>query len=198
MTVLINMISYLRGKIINKGKGYIIIRASDVGYKAFISPTFYADLNIGQEIEVYTHQHVREDSLDLYGFCGLEELEMFELLLSVSGIGPKSALGVLSIVDVDEIKDSISQGDLGLLIKVSGIGRKTAERVVLELRDKVNALNLVRGANKKAGLVSGDEIDALIALGYSVQQAREALCEVDPKIKDSGDRIREVLRKLGK
>jgi Holliday junction DNA helicase RuvA len=148
---------------------------------------------------MYTHQYVREDALDLFGFRNLEELEMFEMLLSISGVGPKSALGVLSISSVDQIKDSISRGDPALLTKVSGIGRKTAERIVLELREKVSAIeNIKRLETGGKGDARADEIDALMALGYSLQNAREALRLVDPELNDSGDRIREALKGLGR
>lgn len=193
------MISFLQGKILNKGEGFIIIKVSGLGYKTFVNSVFYDELDIGQEVEIYTHQHVREDALDLYGFKSMEELEIFELLLSISGIGPKSALGVLAVAGVGEIKESISRGDSALLIKVSGIGRKTAERVVLELREKISSLTnsgQVRAGD--VGLASGDEIDALMALGYSMPQARDALRGVDSNIKDSGERIKEALRSLGK
>jgi Holliday junction DNA helicase RuvA len=195
------MISFLKGKILNKGAGYVIIRVGDIGYKVFINPVFYADLDIGQEIEVYTHQHVREDALDLFGFRSLEELELFELLLSVSGVGPKSALGVLAIAGVEDIKESIAGGDSTLLTKVSGIGKRTAERVVLELREKILKTRLRQGYGGQAaesGLVVGDEIDALMALGYSMSQARDALRQVDASVKDSGERIKQALKKLGK
>jgi len=189
------MIAYLKGKIINKGQGFIILEANKVGYQVFVNPTQYTELEIGQEIELYTHHHIREDAMDLYGFNTLEDLEMFELLLGISGIGPKSALGVLAISSVTEIRETIAQGDSSLLTKVSGIGKKTAERIVLELREKV--AHLV--SPEQAGtLASSDEIDALMALGYSLQQARETLKKVDPKIKDSGQRIKEALKNLGK
>jgi len=132
------MVSFLRGKILNKGQGYIIVEVNNIGYQVFVNPIMFADFDVGQAVEIYTHQYVREDALDLYGFKSLEELEMFELLLSISGIGPKSALGVLSVASVADIKESISRGDSSLLTKVSGIGRKTAERVVLELREKIS------------------------------------------------------------
>ena len=123
---------------------------------------------------------------------------MFELLLSISGIGPKSALGVLAISSVEDIKESISRGDSALLTKVSGIGRKTAERVVLELREKIGHIKDSGLEDGQGGLVSGDEIDALMALGYSMPQSRDALRNVDPKTKDSGERIKEALKNLGK
>jgi Holliday junction DNA helicase RuvA len=194
------MISFLRGKLINKGKNYIIIEVADIGYQVFISPVMYAELNIGDRLEIYTHHNVREDAETLYGFKNLEELEMFELLLSISGVGPKSALGVLSIAKVDDIKSSIARGDATMLTKVSGIGRKTAERIVLDLRDKVASL----GGSAFGGVSGGDtgsnsdEIDALITLGYSVQQAREALRQVDSKIIKPGERIRGALKILSK
>ena len=189
------MIAYLKGKIINKGQGYIILDAKDVGYQVFVNPTQYTELDIGQEIEFYTHHHIREDAMDLYGFNTLEDLEMFELLLGISGIGPKSALGVLAISSVNEVRETIAQGDSSLLTKVSGIGKKTAERIVLELREKV--AHLV-SPEQAGALASSDEIDALMALGYSLQQAREALKNTDSKIKDSGQRIKEALKNLGK
>ncbi len=191
------MISYLKGKIINKGTGFVVVLVNDLGYQVFVTPLYYADLAAGQEVEFYTHQYVREDALNLYGFKNMGELELFELLLSISGIGPRSALGVLSIASAEDIKESIARGDPALLTKVSGIGRKTAERVVLELREKVGKL---AGSDGKAGsnLGSSDEIDALMALGYSLAQAREALNTVDGKIKESGERIRQALKRLGK
>ena len=191
------MISFLSGKILAKGNNFIILRVGDVGYKIFINAVFLADIKISAEAEIYTHQYVREEALDLYGFKLMEELEMFELLLSISGIGPKSALGVLAVGSVEDIKESISRGDPHLLTKVSGIGRKTAERVVLELREKVPSASSGQ-AGHKGGLVSGDEIDALMALGYSMQQARDALRAVDINIKDSGERIKAALKKLAK
>jgi len=191
------MIAYLKGKILARGQGYVILEAHDVGYKIFLSPPVFAETGINDPAEFYAHQHVREDSLDLFGFRTLEELEFFELLLSVSGIGPKSALGVLSIASTDEIKETISHGDPHLLTKVSGIGKKTAERVVLELRDKIARLPAGDQGGASLG-TSGDEIDALMALGYSLAQAREALRDVDSSIKDSGERIRQALKRLGK
>jgi Holliday junction DNA helicase RuvA len=192
------MIAFLAGKIINKGQGFVILKVNDVGYKIFINSVQYIELDIGQTAELYIHQHVREDALSLYGFKTMEELEMFELLLSITGIGPKSALGVISIASVTELKEYIVQGDPTLLTKVSGIGKKTAERVVLELREKVRCLAGTGTGRTGDVSIKGDEIDALMALGYSMSQAREALGAVNSGVKDSGERIREALKKLGK
>ena len=189
-----------KGALTNSGQGsFVILKVGDIGYKIFINSVFYADFRIGQEAEVYTHQYVREDSLDLYGFRNMEELEMFELLLSVSGIGPKTALGVLSVGSVADIRESIGSGDAHLLTKVSGIGKKTAERAILELREKVGYLeSVIRSGEAGKGIMTGDEIDALMALGYSMSQARDTLRQVDPIIKDSGQRIKEALKRLGR
>lgn len=194
----VKMISFLRGKIINKSLNYVIMDVHDIGYKVFVNSSLISQLAEDELTELYVYQHVKEDILALYGFKNLEELELFELLLSISGIGPKSAIGVLAIASAAEIKNSISTGDPSLLEKVSGIGKKTAERVVLELRDKVGKLRIgEKITGETAGMTANsDEIDALMALGYSLQQAREALRKVDPSIKESGARIKEALKGL--
>ncbi len=191
------MISFLRGKVIYKLKNSFILELNNLGYSVFVSDSFLNEVKIGQELEVFTHQYVKEDIFDLYGFKNLEELEFFELLISISGIGPKSALGVLAMAKLSDIKESIVRGDSNLLTKVSGIGKKTAERVVLELKDKIFKL----GGNydlTNSGNFSGDEIDALVGLGYSWVEAREALNLVDKNIIDSGQKIKEALKKMSK
>ncbi|PLX27625.1 Holliday junction branch migration protein RuvA [Candidatus Parcubacteria bacterium] len=188
------MIAYLKGKIQSKGQGFIILNVGDVGYKVFVNEAVFAEVDINQEIELYTYQHVREDILALFGFFKLEQLEIFEMLLSVSGIGPKSALGVIAVGEVNLIKEAIASGDSSILTKVSGIGKKTAERVVMELKDKMGVIN-ISSVGSTVG-TSADEIDALMALGYSMQQARDALKGVDPKIKDSGERIKMALKNI--
>jgi Holliday junction DNA helicase RuvA len=191
------MISFLRGKVSYKLKNSFILELNNLGYSVFVSDSFLNEVKIGQELEVFTHQYVKEDIFDLYGFKNLEELEFFELLISISGIGPKSALGVLAMAKLADIKESIVRGDSNLLTKVSGIGKKTAERVVLELKDKIFKL----GGNydlTNSGNFSGDEIDALVSLGYSWAEAREALNLVDKNIIDSGQKIKEALKKLSK
>ncbi len=188
------MISYLKGEVIKKGINCIVLNINNVGYKVFVNESFLADLEKGNEIETYTHQHVREDSLDLYGFASEAQLDFFELLISISGIGPKSGLAALAIASVDDLKNTIAQADPSLLTKVSGIGKKTAERVVLELKDKVGTLVSENGSF--SAVVGSDEIDALMALGYSMQQAREALAGIDKDITDSGEKIKQALKSI--
>jgi len=141
---------------------------------------------------------VREEASDLYGFKNLEDLELFELLLTVSGVGPKSALGVISMASASDIKEAIIRGDANLLTKVSGIGKKTAERLVLELKTKI-----LRGSGSgislnPSNLAGSDEIDALMSLGYSLSEARSAFNLVDPAIIDSGERVKAALKKMVK
>ncbi len=190
------MISYLKGKIIFKLKDRIIIEVNDVGYAVFLSDNFLRTIKVGHIQEIFTYQHVKEDILALYGFKTLDELEFFNLLLTVSGIGPKSAIAILAIASLDDIKESIVRGDSHLLVQVSGVGKKTAERLILELKDKVYKMGGDYDLSGPAVLL--DEIEALVALGYSNLEAREALKQVDNSVVDSSDRIRQALKKLSK
>lgn len=190
------MISFLRGRVINKSSGYAILEVQGVGYRVFAGETFLNELAIGRESEVYTHHQVREEASDLYGFKSLADLEFFELLLGVSGVGPKSALAILSLATATDIKEAIIRGDAGLLTKVSGIGQKTAQRLVLELKNKVVRLASDGMAGEGAPLSGSDELDALMALGYSLSEARNALNQVDPALSDSGERVKAALKMM--
>lgn len=190
------MIAYLNGQILAKSNNYVILGVNNIGYRLFIGESLGSDLKIGDIKEFYISHQVREDASDLYAFRNIAELELFELLLSVSGVGPKSALGVLSIASADDIKEAVIRGDAALLTKVAGIGKKTAERVVLELKNKV-AKNLgtsLVNSEMPSGL--SDELDALMALGYSLPNARAALQDLDISLSDSGERVKAALKKL--
>ncbi len=191
------MISYLRGKIINKSINYAILEVAGIGYQIFAGENFLNELKINSEVEIYTHHQVREEVSDLYGFKNMEDLELFELLLTVSGVGPKSALGVISMASANDIKEAIIRGDANLLTKVSGIGKKTAERLVLELKTKVLRGSASVGLESPS-LIGSDEIDALMTLGYSLNEARSAFNLVDPSITDSGERVKAALKKMAK
>jgi Holliday junction DNA helicase RuvA len=188
------MISYLKGKIIKRGGNFVILNNADIGYKIFIGESALADLANAPEAEFWIYQNIREDANELYGFSTYEKLEMFELLLTVNGIGPKSATGIMSSISAEELKEAIATGDLAMLTKVSGVGKKTAERIVLDLRDKIGFIATLSSSSGSA--TRGEEIDALMALGYSMQQAREALGKVDKSITESGKRIREALKNI--
>jgi len=192
------MIAYLRGKIINKSLNYAILEVSGVGYQIYAGENFLNELKVGLEVEIYIHHQVREEASDLYGFKTLEDLELFELLLSVSGVGPKSALGVISMASAGDIKEAIIRGDANLLTKVSGIGKKTAERLVLELKTKILRSGGQAITINSSSLVGSDEIDALMSLGYTLNDARSALNLVDPALTDSGARVKAALKKMAK
>ncbi|MFA5023550.1 MAG: Holliday junction branch migration protein RuvA [Patescibacteria group bacterium] len=192
------MIAYLRGKILTKALNYFILEVAGVGYQIYAGENFLNDLKIASETEIYIHHQVREEVSDLYGFKTLEDLELFELLLSVSGVGPKSALGVLAIASGNDIKEAIIRNDANLLTKVSGIGKKTAERIVLELKTKVIRSGGVSTTLNSSSLLGSDEIDALMSLGYSLSDARAALNLVDANIQDSGERVKAALKKMAK
>jgi holliday junction DNA helicase RuvA len=189
------MLALLEGKIELKTEKFVLVDAGGVGYKIFCPiQTLVKMPNKGEKVKLFTHLYVRENLLELYGFLSFEELEFFELLISISGLGPKAGLGILSVASLKDLRASIASGQVNLLTKVSGVGKKTAERVILELRNKI----LVSGKDVK-DLVSDDEsFDALVSLGYSRNQAREALRQVPEKIKGPEKRIKEALRLLGK
>jgi Holliday junction DNA helicase RuvA len=191
------MISFLRGRAIAKTLNYVVLETGDIGYRIYAGENLLNDLKVGAETEVYTHHHVREEADDLYGFRTAEDLELFELLLTVSGVGPKSALGVLSLATADDIKEAIARDDAGLLTKVAGIGKKTAERVVLELKNKIVRIGGAVTATL-TGPGGSDELEALMSLGYSLSEARSALNAVGSDVKDSGERVKEALKKMAR
>ena len=188
------MIGRLEGVVSAVRAGYAILSAGGVGYKVFATREALLTLTLDHEAALWTHLAVRETLLDLYGFVSEEELRLFELLLTVSGIGPKSALAILDIASVETLRSAIAAGNASYLTKVSGIGKKTAEKIVLELRDKIGA-----AAEGVSASLRGDEeaLEAMKALGYSQAEARDALRAVPPEIERSNDRLREALRILG-
>jgi Holliday junction DNA helicase RuvA len=188
------MIAYISGKILDLNEKFLIVDVNGLGYKVFISTDTLSGLSLGQTVSLYTYLAVREDALDLYGFSTDESQGFFELLISVSGIGPRSALSILSLAPIETLKKAIATGDTGYLTKVSGIGRKTAEKIVIELRDK-----LVAHKNESVNLRGEhDTLEALKSLGYSQNEAREALKDISPEITDTNTRIREALKQLGR
>ncbi|MCX6747523.1 MAG: Holliday junction branch migration protein RuvA [Candidatus Nomurabacteria bacterium] len=185
------MIGSIRGKATLKGDRFVLVETVGVGYKIWTSQDNLTKTKENQEVLFYTHTHVREDSLDLYGFLNYEELDFFEMLINVSGIGPKGALTILSVATIETLQRAISTSDIPYLTKISGIGKKTAEKMVIELRDKVGVLE------KNETL--RDELDALLALqalGYSQNDAREALKGLSPELSTNA-KIKDALKVLG-
>ncbi len=186
------MYGSIKGKIILIKDKFVIIEANSIGYKVYLSPDNLLFINENkEEITLWIYHHIREEASDLYGFIEYSDLEFFEMLISVSGIGPKGALVILGVADANNLKKAIKKNDLAYLTKISGIGKKTAEKMILELRDKLGELN-------DAEL--GDDLDvleALKALGYNNYQIRNVLKDL-PKELDTNTKIREALKALGK
>ncbi len=191
------MIAHIKGKIIDKSEKSLVIEANGLGYLVF-SPTstILNSPKVGEDISLWTYLAVRETALDLYGFETRDEKSFFELLIGVSGIGPKNALSILSLAPIEILKKAIGSGDTTYMTKVSGIGKKTAEKIVVELRDKLSAL----GHNDADGSLRGDAdvIEALQSLGYSQHEIRNALKEVSPETTGINEKIKEALKILGK
>ena len=189
------MIAQLEGKIAGIKENSVILMVGGVGYLVSVSAYTLGKVAGQEQALFYIHTHVREDQLALYGFLNEEELQMFELLISISGIGPKVALSILSIADVKTIRTAIVNKDPSILTRVSGVGKKTAERVIVELQNKVDDVDI----DDQAGALAGqDAIEALTSLGYSVTEAREALKLVPAETTDVSARIHQALRNLGK
>lgn len=191
------MIGFLEGVVVFAGDKFFFLNVNGVGYKIFVSQeTLQKIPEIGAKVKVWTHQHVREDTLALYGFLQYAELELFEALIAISGIGPKGALGVLGVAPTDTLKKAIAAGDTSYLTRVSGIGRKTAEKIVLELKEKMaGGKNMIDAPELKE---EADAMEALVALGYSQREAREALAKVSAEITSVEKRVKEALKKIGR
>jgi holliday junction DNA helicase RuvA len=188
------MIGRLSGKVIIKSEGTVILDVGGVGYVIKTTNTDASELKEGEQIALWTHLSVRENSLDLFGFIENEKKQFFELLLSVSGIGPRSALSILDLAPLQELKQGIAKEDAKYLTDVSGIGKKTAQKIVLELKDKIA---LQTELNHSVSEVDNDVIDALRSLGYSAGEARDSLRKITNNTKDTQARLKEALKLLG-
>lgn len=193
------MIAFVSGILEMKLNGYIVIDVGGIGYKVFMSEASIDSLgDIGSKVKVYTHHHVREDDISLYGFLTIEELNMFELLISVSGVGAKSALSILANIEPSSFALAVISNDTSKLVKIPGVGAKTAARIVLELKDKLKNQDL---ANKKKDVIKKNVLDeeeldeaisALQVLGYN----RKDIEKVFEKLDISGLKLEEII-KLG-
>ena len=193
------MISHLSGTLISANDRFVVVDVGGVGYKVRVTVDTLQALrkSADKKVSLWTHLVVREDVLDLYGFQNENEIDFFEMLISVSGIGPKSALGIMNTAPIDHIREAISNGDAGALTKVSGIGSKSAQKIILELREKIGVGG---GEENKTGALreEHDAIEGLVAMGYAEREAREALKKVSGEIKGTGARIKQALKQLGK
>ncbi|MFH1509141.1 MAG: Holliday junction branch migration protein RuvA [bacterium] len=190
------MIAQIKGKIAQIHGNNVILDVSGVGYETHCPLSVLEKAKVGEEITLFTHQYIREDAMDLYGFLNMDDKEVFELLLSISGVGPKAGVNILSMNSAEEIKQAISQKDESLFTRVSGIGKRTAERIIVDLKDKVT----VNGIAPKTKLIPDQEevVDALKGLGYKHKEARDLAVSIPAEMENFEDKIRYVLKEAGK
>src|SRR3989344_9158865 len=192
------MIHYLTGKVAGKGENFAVIENNGVGFKIFLtSDTLNKLPAAGSEVKIFCYLYIREETgLELYGFLKEEELNFFGLLNSISGIGPKTALNILAIDRLENIMAAIIENRPDLLTRASGIGQKTAERVILELKSKIK-LKTAKILTQKLDLDTEVE-EALVGLGYSRRQVREILSKIPSEMTKIEERLKEALRLLGR
>lgn len=190
------MISYLEGKIIHKDAKFVIINTIGIGFKVFVNPEFLSKLpNAEKKTKIFCSLFIRQDTLELFGFPSLEHLEFFNLLTTVSGVGPKTALLITGVAPLNSLKAAILRGEPDLLIKVSGIGKKTAERIIIDLKSKIAELPI--GAPVEKISENADVIEVLMSFGYARSQINEALGKLDPAISGAGNKIKNLLKIMG-
>lgn len=198
------MISFIKGEVIKKGLDYLVIENNNIGYFISTSLSTLKMLNEGDNVCIYTYLHIREDILALYGFLKSEELEMFKKLILVNGIGPKAGLSVLSTYNINTIKEIILKDDTVKMSKVPGIGKKTASKIILELKDKVGTLEGITSDNKideisiQSNSETSDVLNALISLGFNQFEAKKTLDNMDLTGKSENDIIKEALKNINR
>ncbi|MEX0934024.1 MAG: Holliday junction branch migration protein RuvA [Candidatus Paceibacterota bacterium] len=187
------MIRNLSGTITELEENHLVLDVNGVGYLVFVPQLILASLSLESEVSLSTHLAVRETSMELYGFSSKDELAFFEMLLGVSGVGPKSALSIVNLAPVPELISAIAAGDSVYLTKVSGVGRRSAAKIIVELKEKLEH-HKEREDSKTQD--ASDTLAALLALGYTIKEAREALRETNDVALNTSERIREALRYL--
>jgi len=191
-----NMISYLSGTILSTKHNSLVLDVHGVGYRVYCTKRILENVSVADELSLHTHLAVREDAMDLFGFTSTEELELFTMLISISGIGPRSALGIIGLETTEKLIQAIAHGDVQYLTKVSGVGKKSAEKIVLELREKMEGFNIPIFTDTRQN--GEDVLEALKTLGYRADEAREALRLIPRDIEDQGAIIKEALKILSR
>ena len=178
-----------------KNDKFLVVGVNGIGYKVFSHAGILGNISEnGQNVKIWTHLYVREDAMDLYGFFNKEELDFFEVLISISGIGPRSALGILEVAPVSSLKQAIVSEDETFFTKVSGVGKKTAQRLILELKSKLaKTVVLEKGEGFKE---MGDAFEALVTLGYKAGDVRKVLNELPREMESMEEKVKEALKRL--
>lgn len=191
------MIGSLKGKVDFKSGTTIIVDVHGVGYKAQVSSEVLGKALVGQEIKIYTYTHVREDVLELFGFSSADDLKLFEQIIGISGIGPRTALNIFSIGTRDGISEAIIKGDVEFFTQVSRLGKKNAQKLIIELRGKLGSLEDLDLSEETDGQTN-EIITALKTFGFSAGEAKEAIKSIDKRIESVEEKIRLALKYLGK
>lgn len=197
------MFAYIKGTLEIKSINYVVVENSGIGYKIYMSHKSIGTIgNVGENVKVYTHYHVREDDISLYGFNSEEELRMFEILINVSGVGVKSALTMLSDITPASFAMAVINDDVTRLTKVPGVGRKTAQRLILELKDKLKSEDIsgeqIEETSIKEKEIDNDAIIALQVLGYNKKEIEQALEKIEAKNLSVEETIKTALKYLGR
>ncbi len=186
------MISYLQGQVKRIGEKSLTLLVGGVGYELYVTNDVLSGVQVGQEKEFFVATVIKEDVFDLYGFSDASRYHFFKLLISISGIGPKSALNILDSADTEDIRQAVINDDPSILQKLNGVGKKTAERIVMELKSKIGT-SLVA----TSGSGSSEVVEALESLGYRSSEIREAIKNVDPQLSIE-EKVSQVLKLLGR
>ena len=179
------MIAHIAGKVDEKFAGSVIIDVQGVGYEIAVAAHDYDAMQLGEAVKLYTYHHIREQAQELFGFSSRAAKKLFELLITVQGVGPKAALAILSLGEAEQVRNALANADAAFIQKASGVGKKTAERVVVDLRDKVGVPTYyaAHDAPVQAELDTNDEaLEALVALGYTLADATKALAHIDTSL----------------
>jgi len=189
------MIAYVEGSVVHKGDRFVVVSAHGIGYKIFLAERLIEACSEGTHAVFWTHFAQSDHAANLYGFESPHELFFFELLITVSGIGPKTALGIINAAPVELLQRAVIENNTEHITKVSGVGKKNAEKIVLELQDKIKNTSHTFDATPAPG--DGDVIDALVTLGYSQKEARDIVHTLPAHIDGTENRIREALKQMG-
>lgn len=189
------MIACVKGKIEEKVAGAVVVDVAGVGYEVAVSNIDYDSLDVGQEVKIYTYHHVREQSEELYGFSSLVAKRLFEMLITVQGVGPKAGLAIMSLGDPETVRNAIANADSKFIGGASGVGKKTAEKVVIDLSDRVGAPKIYAKSPVSSNIQAGvdDALDALIALGYSLRDAKDVLEDIPVNLPVE-ERVKQALK----
>ncbi|HOA18851.1 MAG TPA: Holliday junction branch migration protein RuvA [Sedimentibacter sp.] len=192
------MISYIKGEVVKKGIDYLILDNNNIGYYINTSFSTLEKISEKEKIIILTYMHIREDIIALYGFLTSDEIDLFKKLISVNGIGPRAGLSVLSTYEVNTVKEIILKEDVSGLSKVPGIGKKTASKIILELKDKVGTVEELKGSEIVVSSEMSDVIEALTSLGFNYAEVKRTLGNMELSGKSENDIIKEALKNMNR